>query len=423
MGEIFSMVNLGSFSVNLVSFLIIIGVIIFIHELGHYLTARVLGVQVHEFAIGMGPVIKQIERVTKVGKDSYRTLWSLRLIPFGGFCRMAGMGAHDEGEIKTESAGMGEEYDDQPVIPGMGFNEQPAWKRFFILLNGSAFNILLAWILVAALLGGRGVQDMNDTRIGTLLEGFPAQYAGFQPNDRITEVNGVRVTEWREMSAKLREAANYGEVTFTVERGAQILTIATLLPFSEEHGNPMLGITPGLVRVPVTQSLNASVWFLRDLTMLKLRGIRDMVVGREEPDVLGPLGIASMSGQAMRDGLESFISLLALINLSLGLLNLFPIPALDGGRIIFVFLEVIFRILEAVFWLFGATFRFLGATFKFLGAPLRLLEKISQFFEATFRRGIPEKVENWINMVGFVLLMSLMVFATWRDISNLFFAG
>jgi len=85
MGEILSIANVESFSVSLVSFLIMIGVIIFIHELGHFLTAKVLGVQVHEFAIGMGPVIKQVERVTKVGNDSYRTLWSLRLIPFGGF--------------------------------------------------------------------------------------------------------------------------------------------------------------------------------------------------------------------------------------------------------------------------------------------------------------------------------------------------
>jgi len=422
MGEIFSMINVGSFSISLVSFLIIIGIIIFIHELGHYLTARVLGVQVHEFAIGMGPVIKQIERVTTVGKDSYRTLWSLRLIPFGGFCRMAGM-TSDEQETKTDSMGMGEEYDDQPVIPGMGFSDQPAWKRFFILLNGSAFNIFLAWILIAALLGGRGVQDMNDTRIGTLLEGFPAQAAGFQPNDRITEVNGMRVTEWREMSDRLRAAAVEGDVTFTVERGAQVFTITTALPFSEEHGSPMLGITPGLARVPVTQSLNASVWFLRDLTMLKLRGIRDMITGREEADVLGPVGIASMSGRAMRDGLESFVSLLALINFSIGLLNLFPIPALDGGRIIFLLLGGVFRLLEAVFWFFGATFRFLGAMFQFLRTPLRLLEKISQFLEAVFRRGIPEKVENWINTVGLVLLLSLMVFATWNDISNLFFAG
>jgi len=384
MGEIFS---------ALVSFLIIIGIVVAVHEFGHFITARVLGVQVHEFAIGMGPVIKQFEQLKEVKKDNqtykYRTLWSLRAFPLGGFCRLAGMGAEDEEtastvdskDKKSKSFSMGEEYDDQPVIPGMGFNEQSAWKRFFILLNGSVCNVILALILVTALLSGRGVLNMNDTRIGTLLDGFPAQSVGFQPGDRITEVNGVRVTEWREMQTRLREAATYGDVTFTIERGNSVLTITTALSFSEEHGNPMLGITPAMIGMPLHESLVFSVFHIRDMTIIMLMGIRDMVTGRGEVDVTGPIGIASMSGQAMRDGVWSFVTLMALISLNIGLLNLFPIPALDGGRIIFVFLEMIFR------------------------------------------RRLPEKIENYIHTAGAVLLISLIVLITWQDIYNIFFAG
>jgi len=367
MSSIFSMANLGSFTVSFVSFVIVIGLCILVHELGHFLTARALGVQVHEFALGMGPLVKQIKQEKKVNKnDKYRTLWSLRLFPIGGFCRLAGMG---------------EDADEESVVPGMGFNEQPAWKRFFILLNGSVGNVILALLLTTAFLCGYGVLNMRDTKIGTMMNGFPAQQAGFQVGDRILEVNGARVAEWREMSGKLREAAKDGDVTFTVERGEQTLTISTPIPFSESHGYPMLGITPAMVRYSVPEALQNAVGFAKEMTLSMFREIWKLITrqGEGEIDVVGPLGIASMSGRAMRDGVWSFVTFLSLISLHLGLLNLLPFPALDGGRIIFVFLEMLFR------------------------------------------RRLPEKVENWIHTAGFVLLISLMIFVTWRDIHNIFF--
>ena len=360
------MFDLGSFTESFVAFLIVIGLCVLVHEFGHYITARVLGVQVHEFALGMGPLLKQIERKDKSGR--FRTLWSLRAIPIGGFCRLAGMAR--DGDADSD--------DEEPVVPGMGFNEQPAWKRFLILFNGSAGNVVLALFLTVVLLSGHGIINMRDTQIGTLMEGFPAQVVGFQAGDRILEINGVRVSEWRDISARLREVASYGDVTFTVERGAQILTFTTPIPYSESHGAPMLGITAARVRYPIHEGIIRSVGHIKDMTILMLGGIRDFITGRQEVDVTGPVGIASMSGQAMRDGVGTFITFLTLISLNLGLLNLFPIPALDGGRIIFVFLEMIFR------------------------------------------RRLPEKVENWIHTAGFVLLISLIIFITWQDIYNLF---
>jgi len=365
MGSIFSSAGLGSFTVSFVSFVIVIGLCVLVHEFGHFITARLLGVQVHEFAMGMGPVVKQIKRENKAGKNGkYRTLWSLRIFPIGGFCRLAGMG---------------EDSDDEPVVPGMGFNEQPAWKRFFILLNGSLGNVILALLLVTALLCGHGVMNMNDTKIGTLMEGFPAQKAGFQVGDRILEVNGARVSEWREMSDKLREAANEGDVTFKVERGDRTFDITTPIPISESHGYPMLGITPAMARYSVPKAMQNAVGFAKEMALTVPREIWKWISGQPGVDVTGPVGIASMSGKAMREGAWSFITFLAIISLNLGLLNLLPFPALDGGRIIFVFLEMIFR------------------------------------------RRLPEKVEYWIHAAGFVLLISLMIFVTWQDIYNLFF--
>ncbi|MDR2179635.1 MAG: RIP metalloprotease RseP [Synergistaceae bacterium] len=359
--------------ISFISFVIVIGICVLVHEYGHYITARFLGVQVHEFAFGMGPVVKQVQQTRADEKADGsepnssagpRMLWSWRLFPVGGFCRLAGMGEESKGET---------------VTPGMGFNEQRSWKRFFILLDGSLANVVLALILTAAFLYGHGVMNMNDTKIGALMEGFPARQAGFQEGDRILEVNGKPVSEWREMSNSLRSAAREGNVVFTVERDSQVIQIETAVPESKEHGYPMLGITPALERFTALGAIQNAAGTIWDMTVLMLRGIWDWITRKEEVDVTGPIGIASMSGRAMREGVWSFVTFLALISLNLGLLNLFPFPALDGGRIVFVLLEMLFR------------------------------------------RRLPEKVENWIHTTGFVLLISLMIFVTWQDIYKLFF--
>ncbi|MDR1730694.1 MAG: RIP metalloprotease RseP [Synergistaceae bacterium] len=345
--------------VSIVAFVIVIGICVLVHEYGHYITARLLGVQVHEFALGMGPVLKQVRQ-----SGEAPMLWSLRLFPVGGFCRLAGMGEENEGET---------------VLPGRGFNEQPAWKRFFILLNGSLNNIILALILTALFLYGHGVLNMDDTKIGTLLEGYPAAEVGFEAGDRIVAVNGKPVSAWREMSASLREAAKQGEVSFSVERDGKTFEIKAVIPVSREQGYPMLGITPALVRYSAMDAIKNAAGYTKDMTRLMLRGIWEWITRQQEVDVTGPIGIASMSGKALREGAWSFVTFLALISLNLGLLNLFPFPALDGGRIIFVFLEMIVG------------------------------------------RRLPDKVENFIHMTGFVLLICLMVFVTWQDIYRLFF--
>ena len=164
---------------SLIAFIVVIAVCVVVHEYGHYITAKILGVQVHEFAFGMGPALLQ-HRNKKTNM-----LWSLRILPIGGFCRLAGMNEDEE---------------DEEVIPGMGFDEQPAWKRFFILLNGSMFNILLAVVLMALFLWGHGVMNMESTKIGEIMPGFPSEISGLKVGDEILSVNGEKVSQWREMS-------------------------------------------------------------------------------------------------------------------------------------------------------------------------------------------------------------------------------
>ena len=344
--------------ISIIAFVIVIAVCVIVHEYGHYITAKLLGVQVHEFAFGMGPAILQ-------HRARNNMLWSWRAFPIGGFCRLAGMNEESDGET---------------IIPGKGFNEQPAWKRFLILLNGSAFNILLAVVLMALFLWGHGILDMDSTRIGEIMPGFPSEHAGLRVGDEVVAVNGLNVSRWREMSELIRtESTTNPDLTLTVRRGQETLTLTVNVPNNEEYGRPMLGVSPSYARYGFAQACRSSLSYTYRMTVLMLQGLAEFVMGRQEAQVTGPVGIASMSGRAIQSGFWDFLSFIAIIALNLGLLNLFPIPALDGGRLLFVFLEMITR------------------------------------------RKLPEKVEGWIHTAGFVLLISLMVIITFKDVYTLFF--
>ena len=342
---------------SIIAFIIVIAVCVVVHEYGHYITAKILGVQVHEFAFGMGPAIFQ-------HRDKNNMLWSIRILPIGGFCRLAGMD---------------EENDDEYVITGRGFNEQPAWKRFFILLNGSLFNILLAVLLTAIFLYGHGVLDMDHTKIGEIMPGFPSEIAGLRAGDEILSINNAKVSRWREMSEKIRvDSLKDSNLTLEIKRGEEIIKISVNVPVNQEYGRPMLGVSPSYVRYGLVQAFTSSAGYTYRMSTMMLRGLYDLITRKRDADVTGPVGIASMSGRAMRSGAWDFITFIAIIALNLGILNLFPIPALDGGRILFVLLEMIIR------------------------------------------RRLPEKVETWIHTAGFVLLISLMILITCKDVYNLF---
>ena len=282
-----------------IGFVVLIFICVTVHEYGHYITAKLLGVQVHEFAFGMGPVVKQIER--------NNMLWSWRLIPIGGFCRLAGMDEEEDGE---------------EVIPGMGFNEQPAWKRFFILLNSALFNIILALILSTLFLWLNGVMDTEHSVIGEVLPDLPAMNAGIKTGDEILSVNNIKVTKWREMSDKIKSESIDSEnhsVTLEILRDGKILTLDLIIPFNEEYGRPMLGVTPANVRYSFLKACRSSAGFIYRITLLTLRGIADLAMRRQEIEVTGPVGIASMSGQALRSGFWGFIMFVAIISLNLGI--------------------------------------------------------------------------------------------------------
>jgi regulator of sigma E protease len=339
---------------SLLSFVLVIGICVVAHEYGHYLTARLFGVQVHEFAFGMGPVI-----FSRKGKHN---LWSLRIFPIGGFVRLAGMEEEDEGEC---------------IEPGRAFYDKAAWKRFLILLNGSAANIVLALLLTAAFLAGHGVINTADTVVGEVMTGYPAEESGIMQGDKILSVNGSPVGDWSSMSLKIREEALKGPVIFSVARGDGVLSIKALIK-ANDQGIPLFGIRPGFKKYSPGEAFSSAFSYTMKMSSDMISGILGWISGREKMDVTGPVGIASLAGEAARKGLWTFLSFLALINLNLGLINLFPFPALDGGRLFFTAGELV------------------------LGKRL------------------PPKTENYIHMAGFFLLIALILYITWQDLARIF---
>lgn len=340
--------------VSLLSFLLVIGVCVVIHEGGHYFAAIWRKVQVHEFAFGMGPRLFSRRR--------NGTLWSIRLFPIGGFVRLEGM----EDEPLPE---------DTPD-PMRAFPLRKAWERFVIIAGGAFANIVLAWALTTFLLASYGVLDMKAPVIGKLMEGFPAAAMGAETGDRVLSINGHAIVEWTEIRTTLQELKT-DEVTIVVDRNGSEVTLQGIVPYQADKEARLWGVQPGRVVYSVPKAIFNGLSYCWQMSIAILTGLWQMLTGTLKAEVAGPVGIAVMAGDAARQGFWTFISFLAVINLNLGLLNLMPLPALDGGRLVFLFGEMVSG------------------------------------------RKFPEKWENRIHIVGFAMLLALIAFVTWKDISRL----
>jgi regulator of sigma E protease len=340
--------------ISILAFLLVIGICVVIHEGGHYLAAVWRNVQVHEFAFGMGPRLLSARRKG--------VLWCIRAFPVGGLVRLEG----DEGDPLPE---------DTPD-PERSFTKRRAWERFAIIAGGPFSNILLAWILTTILLAGYGIIDLESPVVGKLMEGYPAKEMGVQPGDRVISINGHPITKWGEIRATL-QGIEADEAVFEIERGGERISLAGSIPFKEEQKARLWGVQPGRVRYSPIDALVGSMGYCWQMSVDILTGLWQMITGVMRADIAGPVGIAVMAGDAAKQGFWTFISFMAVINLNLGLLNLLPLPALDGGRLVFVFGEMLSG------------------------------------------RKFPEKWENRIHIVGLAMLLGLIAFVTFMDIARL----
>ena len=323
--------------------ILIFGLLILVHELGHYLVARLTGIRVIELAIGFGP---KLISWTKEGID-----YSLRVFPLGGFCRMLGENPEEAEEPDS-------------------FPQQPVLSRAAVLVAGSFMNLLLA-ILVFFIIFFfiTGVPGYDSSTIGYVIEDTPAEAAGIEPGDTILSVDGIEAREWNDVLLLIGERPEQ-EIRLLIEREGSQLEYSINTFQSPDTGKGMIGIGPAMFRYRFFASLGTSF----DRFIMIISSMYQVLTGQAPLDVAGPVGIIFVIGEVAQTGFINLLLLTALISISLGVMNLLPIPALDGGRLFFLLVEAV-----------------------------------------RGRKIDPEK-EGFIHFIGFAILILFILFITYQDL-------
>jgi regulator of sigma E protease len=322
---------------TLISFAIVLGLLIFVHEFGHFIWAKFFGVKVLKFSLGFGP--KLISR--KYGETEYL----ISAFPLGGYVKMFG---ENPAELAEERLSPGE--------LKRSFATRPVWQRFIIVAGGPFFNLIFAMLLFTVIVLVAGLpQPVETTTIGGVGQDTPAAAAGLQEGDTILAINGVETKRWEDVSRLIKDSGGR-EVVLTLQREGQNLDIAvtprmetTRNIFGEEVGERyMVGIARSedviYERVGFLESLQAGIsqtWSWMYLTVMGLVKIIQKVVPASE--LGGPILIAKIAGERMAAGWINFIYFMGVLSVNLGILNLLPIPILDGGHLVFFSVEAILR--------------------------------------------------------------------------------
>ena len=349
--------------------ILLLAILVTIHEFGHFVAARLMKIEVREYSIGFGP------RLLGWKSRKYETDFSIRGIPLGGYCAFYG-----------EDDARGISKDDPRAFP-----KQNVWKRLFVILMGPMMNFVLAFLVAAFFywVNGVGVVTGIDPYIAEVMAAGPAYSAGLEAGDTITEINGRNMLDgtmetllgtlggWKEGEEPFRMTVRRGEETFETE----------ITPVWDEEENKMrIGVTIGGVYRTETAPVSfggglAQSWRLCvDASGAILGALKDLVTtGKGLDQTSGPVGIVSIvSSEVKEGGFSAFVQLLVLISINLGLMNLLPIPGLDGSRLVFGLVEVIRR------------------------------------------KPVPPEKEAVIHLVGMAFLFALMIFFTFKDIMRLF---
>ncbi|MCX7903656.1 MAG: RIP metalloprotease RseP [Caloramator sp.] len=325
----------------------VFGLLITAHELGHFILAKINNVKVLEFSIGMGPRLFRIK-----GNE---TEYSIRLLPIGGYVKMLGE----------------EEECDDP----RAFRKQSPWKRLSILIAGAFMNFVLAIILFIIIFYNVGVTTLT---IDNVVKDYPAFKSGIKPGDKIIAVNGSKVSSWNDFLIFMNNNKSK-EFVLTIKRD-NIIIDKSLTPIkSEEDNRYIIGITPkvekGNLFIAISSSINETIVSIKQM-LIVLGGLITRKVSAD--NVGGPVAIIKMSGEAAKIGIWSLLYFAAFLSINLGIMNLIPFPALDGGWVVITFIE--------------------GIT----------------------GRKIDENKIGLINLIGFTLLMLLAIIITYRDILRIF---
>ena len=380
-----------SFIITLLAAVFVFSAVIAIHEFGHFAVAKLCGVQVNEFSIGMGPVLLK--------KMHHGTQYSLRALPVGGFVALEGEESPEsqqaEGEERSDleerplsqrsgadsspngGALNGEEVS-QPT--GKPLNEAPVWQRALIMAAGACMNFLLGFVVMAILLAAQN-EPITSRVIYAVEDGALCGQTGLEAGDKVLAVNGRRCFVANDMLYELMRTEDYS-ASFTVLRDGKKVELPRVQfdTWQDEDGEThmSLGFTVyGIRKTPVNvikEAWNSVLYYGRII----FTSLMDLLRGRESiNDLSGPVGIVTAIGQAASYGWQDLLELLALITVNVGIFNLLPFPALDGGKVVFLVIE--------------------GVT----------------------GHAVPEKLQSVLTLATFGLLFGLMLFATYNDILRL----
>ena len=324
-----------------VPFLFVLTIVVFFHELGHFLMARLCGIKVLVFSIGFGPEIAGFN-------DRYGTRWKISAIPLGGYVKF--FGDDNAASVPDQAAAASMSDADRKD----SFMFQPVRSRAAVVAAGPIANFVLAIAIFAAIFMTVGKQTTS-ARVDTVQPASAAEAAGFKPGDLVTAINGEKIESFSDMQRIVSISAG-DTLSIDVDRGGAPITLKAtpqLKELKDNFGNVhrlgVLGISrsmsPGDIKTEKAGPLRAVVmgaqetWFVVDRTLAYIGGV---FVGREAADQLGgPIRIAQVSGQVATAGFTALIHLTAVLSVSIGLLNLFPIPLLDGGHLLFYAIETI----------------------------------------------------------------------------------
>lgn len=341
--------------ISIISAVLIFCVIVVVHEFGHFIVARKCGIDVQEFAIGMGPVIFK--------KQGKHTLFTLRLLPLGGFCSMG-----EDEESDNENS----------------FRNKSVWRRIAVIAAGAIMNLILGFIIsiIIFLVAGK----VTTTIIAEIVPGSGCETAGMAVGDRITKVNGLHIFTANDIIYELRNDED-GVLDFVVERDGEKLTFNGVkfgLTVDEETGERVLNydFKVYMKNMTAAELLPAAANKFMYYSRLILMSLRDLISGKYGLNNLqGPVGIVTViSESAQESGFDIgyLLDIAMLISVNVGIFNLLPLPALDGGRLVFLIIE------------------------------------------AVRRKPIKAETEGMVHFAGFALLMLLMIIVTFNDVKNIF---
>lgn len=349
---------------TIAAFAVVLGILVFVHEMGHYLAARWRGVRVEAFSIGFGKALTS-------WTDKHGTVWKLAWLPLGGYVKMHGQERPEDASDAVRRS----------WIPGETFHEKSVLSRAIIVAAGPVANFVLAMVVFAALFAAVGRPVMRPV-VGDVLPASAAEQAGLQPHDRIVAVDGKPINTFEALQ-KVVMANPAHTLPITVERDKARLSMKITPQAHESEGREIgvIGVRGGLVEYTPVSPL-AAVWGgvtqTYTVTADTLVGLGQIVTGnRGTGELGGPLRIAQLSGQVAELGIASMVTFIAVLSINLGLINLFPIPVLDGGHLLFYMAEAI------------------------RGRPL------------------PPRTLEYGFRAGMALLAALFVFSTWNDLSHL----